>query len=82
MSHNNATLDPIRTEVKPGHIYRHRKGGLYFVKLIARIESTLEPAVVYVPYREPGDPPLRVGDAWVRPLSEFTDGRFTRVRFP
>lgn len=54
-------------------IYQHvRTGGLYFVEAWdAKIEATLEEAVVY---RN-----LETGQLWVRPRAEFTDGRFKCV---
>lgn len=54
-------------------IYRHLKsGGLYHVlHWDARIEATMEDAVVYQS--------LRDGMTWVRPRSEFSDGRFKCV---
>jgi hypothetical protein len=52
--------------------YRHNKtGGVYEVICNATIEKTLELAVVY---RN-----VATGDRWVRPASEFNDGRFTRI---
>lgn len=51
--------------------WRHRKGGLYQVRHhSAIIEATMMPAVVY----EAQD-----GTLWVRPQSEFYDGRFTAL---
>lgn len=55
-------------------IYRHvKKGGLYMVlHWDARIEaSPHDEAVVYKS--------LRNGQVWVRPLTEFMDGRFKCV---
>lgn len=51
-------------------IYRHVKtGGLYYViEWNAKIEGTMEDAVVY---RN-----IVTGMVWVRPYSEFLDGRF------
>jgi hypothetical protein len=54
-----------------GSIYRHRNGSEYRVLMVARLEATTEYCVVYEP-REGGM-------AWVRPLNEFGDGRFTYV---
>lgn len=56
------------SEWKPTH--RHRKGGLYRVVGPATIEADMTPAVVYEG---------RNGGMWVRPASEFYDGRFTPV---
>lgn len=54
---------------RPGEVWRHRKGGVYEVVCCAVVESSLDVAVVYA-----GADGVR----WVRPLSEFMDGRFTR----
>lgn len=54
-----------------GSAWRHRNGTVYRVCSAAIIEATLEPAVVYRP--DNGNPFV----TWVRPLSEFLDGRFT-----
>lgn len=51
-----------------GSEWTHRKGGVYTIVTNARIEATLEAAVVY---RD-----VITGMTWVRPLSEFIDGRF------
>lgn len=60
------------SEVVAGDIYVHAKtGGTYHVRLVALRESDAEPMVVY------GNAHLTL--VWVRPLSEFTDGRFARV---
>jgi predicted HAD superfamily Cof-like phosphohydrolase len=70
----------IEPEMAVGHQYRHYKGGLYEVILVANLEATLEPAVVYRS--------LTYGGVWVRTCREFfsdvsVDGntvkRFTRV---
>lgn len=53
-------------------IYRHRKtGGIYGVICNATRENDGELLVVY---RN-----METGDRWVRPASEFNDGRFERV---
>ena len=58
--------------VQAGRRYRHKKTrGTYRVMCIARIEKTLEDAVVYV-YEKDHTP-------WVRPLVEFADGRFVEI---
>ncbi len=59
----------LRDHPVPGSMWVHRKGGVYRVVCAAIIEATLTAAVVYE-----GN-----GKTWVRPLAEFTDGRFTRV---
>lgn len=54
-------------------IYKHVKsGGDYSLLLNARIEATCEHVVVYRGVEQ--------GDIWVRPASEFFDGRFTLVK--
>ncbi|MEP2639829.1 DUF1653 domain-containing protein [Roseobacter sp.] len=54
-------------------IWQHKKtGGLYrIITPDARIEATLECAVVYES--------LADGAIWVRPKSEFYDGRFCNL---
>ena len=53
-------------------VYRHRKtGGIYGVVCNATRESDGELLVVY---RN-----VETGERWVRPASEFNDGRFERV---
>ena len=53
-------------------VYRHRKGGLYIiVNDDVTLESTLERHVLYREYS--GE------KIWVRPYSEFFDGRFTEI---
>lgn len=54
-----------------GSKWRHRKGSMYEVVTNARIEATLEAAVVY---RDDV-----TGMTWVRPLAEFIDGRFQQL---
>lgn len=51
-------------------IWIHRSGGRYRVMHTAIIEETLVAAVVYQCCTS--------SIIWVRPLSEFLDGRFTR----
>jgi hypothetical protein len=55
-----------------GSRWTHRNGGTYEVVVgLARIEATLEAAVVYRS--------LERGIVWVRPLAEFIDGRFSNI---
>lgn len=53
---------------RPTH--RHKKGGLYRVMTDAVNEADRVPVVVY----DDVD-----GQVWVRPASEFWDGRFTAI---
>jgi hypothetical protein len=55
-----------------GSRWRHRSGGEYLVVCACLIEESLTPAVAYRPMAESGP-------AWVRPLDEFLDGRFTQL---
>lgn len=56
-----------------GARYRHKKtGNVYTVHCTAKIEATLTDAVIY--QREDNTP-----GRWVRPVSEFLDGRFERI---
>ena len=53
-------------------LWRHKKtGGLYQIVTRAKIEATMENAVVYRSIEHHG--------TWVRPEAEFLDGRFERV---
>lgn len=53
--------------------FLHKKsGGTYWISDIAYLENNLETMVVYRSYR--GD-----GLIWIRPASEFFDGRFELV---
>ena len=55
-----------------GSCWQHKKtGGIYEVVIRAVIEATMTPAVVYKSLHD-----LR---HWVRPESEFIDGRFEQV---
>lgn len=53
-----------------GAIYRHWKGGLYRVLMVARVEATQDRVVVYAPFAG--------GMAWTRPIREF-GARFSYV---
>jgi hypothetical protein len=58
------------SEIAIGAYYCHKKTGhIYQVLLMAKLEKTLEDVVIYGRGRE----------RWVRPLSEFLDGRFEPV---
>ena len=62
-------------DVAIGGYYKHLKtGGVYQVLLFATIEATMTEAVVYA--ARSGDGVVR---RWIRPLSEFCDGRFASV---
>lgn len=56
---------------RPAATHRHRKGGLYRMIARGRIESTLEPCVIYEG--------LEGGLVWVRSEDEFSDGRFAAL---
>lgn len=54
------------------HCYRHLKsGGLYCVIAEGKMEMDQTPVVVYEN--------LNTGEIWIRPHSEFYDGRFKRI---
>jgi hypothetical protein len=55
----------------PSPTHRHRKGGDYRLIARGRIEATLEPCAIYVSVTD--------DLVWVRPETEFEDGRFTRL---
>ena len=54
-------------------VYYHLKShGLYrVISKSARLETTLEPMVVYKN--------ITTGDVWIRPKKEFFDGRFKQI---
>lgn len=49
-----------------------KSGGVYWVQAVGILEANGEPMVVY---REAGS-----NDCWIRPVSEFLDGRFVRLQ--
>lgn len=58
-------------DLQVGSRWVHSKsGGVYVLLGLATLERTLEQCVVY--RRADG------GETWIRPVTEFTDGRFTR----
>lgn len=68
----NATKIPRWRELMKPKLFRHVKtGGIYEVVCHATIEKTKEVAVVYRS--------IDTDIKWVRPLSEFFDGRFVDV---
>lgn len=51
--------------------YRHVKsGGIYRLLNVGLLEATLEPMVVYQN--------IKTCEVWIRPQSEFFDGRFAK----
>ena len=65
------TTAKIYNPVLMGARWRHRKGGTYRVLATGRIESDLSPCVIYVSEQDEV--------VWVRPFTEFNDGRFTCI---
>jgi hypothetical protein len=61
---------PPRPVLIPGEKYRHRKGGIYTLIALAKHTETGEDLVVYS---------AESGEVWVRPLDQFSDGRFERM---
>lgn len=63
---------PIRTaqttQLPPGTMLRHYKGGLYTVVGNCLVEATLKPGVLYQALQ--GE---RQDTVWMRPLEEFQD---------
>ena len=55
--------------------YVHRSGGCYAVLHEALREADGAPLVVYQAF-DPAAPSALYGPVWVRPTSEFHDGRF------
>lgn len=66
-------LEIMRRGPEPFSVWRHAKTGHHYLVLHTAVnEADLEPAVVY--RRAFGGPDT----VWVRPASEFLDGRFVR----
>lgn len=61
--------DPSSQDKYPA-IWIHRKGGRYRIVDFAISEMTFQPVVIYVNVEH--------NIRWVRPCSEFFDGRFTQ----
>jgi hypothetical protein len=66
-------LGAKKQEVPVGSLWRHKKTGtIYTIKDIAILEYDLS---LVVSYKELGASKVH----WIRPLSEFLDGRFEKV---
>lgn len=61
-------------KVEIGKRYRHKKGGLYEVVMIATYTETDEKLVIYTPVSEDGYT-IKI-KVWARPYDMFCDGRF------
>lgn len=59
--------DPSSSPRFPG-VWTHSKGGEYRIIGFGIIEATMEPSVIYESTTS--------GQVWIRPCSEFFDGRF------
>lgn len=64
-------LEAAKRTAPEGSVWRHRNGDLYIVVNHGFVETDVYPCIVY---RLDGH-----STCWVRPASEFLDGRFTRV---
>jgi hypothetical protein len=62
-----------------GSVWRHGMGGVYEVLTNAVREADLVPVVVYQEYFPAGLTQPHPPTVWVRPLTEFRDGRFVMV---
>jgi hypothetical protein len=63
---------PIPKNPRPGSDWTHAQTGIgYRVIGVGRDEATLNPVVVYTE--------ARMDQLWVRPLTEFMDGRFVQT---
>lgn len=62
--------------------YQHVKtGGIYTVISTATMEATGELVVVYRRSEKRGDNNPASHGTWVRPMSEFADGRFIKMKY-
>lgn len=52
-------------------VWKHTKGGEYEIVDFVLQEQTITPSVLYRSRKD--------GTLWVRPCTEFFDGRFTRI---
>lgn len=68
MDDQNTRASPPETAWHPTH--RHRNGGLYRVVGQGVIEADRTPATIYDDAE---------GTVWIRPTSEFEDGRFEKL---
>lgn len=67
--------------MREGDYYQHRKGGVYRVQALARLEADGSLVVMYEhqTYQSPLQRVCGDGQMWVRPQAEFKDGRFTLI---
>ena len=75
---HDALADVVKSaseQVPNGSRWRHRNGVEYVAFGVALDEHSLSPVVMY------GNVNVDRPFAWCRPLSEFLDGRFTRVEY-
>jgi hypothetical protein len=69
-------MNPV--SIERGQIWRHRKGSVYRITGTGILEATLAEMVIYVAVDAWG---VEIGPAWIRPLTEFLDGRFTKIGY-
>lgn len=68
---NNPVVDPS-SHPDEAPLWRHTNGFLYRITGFCIIEKGMVPAVMYERYQA-------AGPTWVRPCSEFFDGRFIQT---
>jgi hypothetical protein len=71
MVNRKRSLNDTFSRLLPGSLWRHRKGGIYAVVVVATREADRQPDIVYRC--------LRSGVVYTRPATEFLDGRFRRT---
>jgi hypothetical protein len=71
---NAAQVALLKCPVLRDQIYRHYKGGMYVVIIVALMEETMEPVVVYRSNKR--------GTSWVRTLANFLEKVKTNVGTP
>ena len=65
-------LNASESDADSGSLWRHRKGGLYRLMVVAKREIDGQPEVVY---RD-----CATAMVYTRPAADFFDGRFRRIR--
>ena len=73
------TYDEARTTIQRYTVYRHFKGGLYQVDVIAKCEGTGKPMVIYHDMKKHGITWARPADEWYEEM-DTGQKRFEEVK--